>query len=154
MTNHFATRVFHAPKVPSIGVGFWGVKLLTTAMGEAASDFFVHHYSPPLVVVIAGLIFLVSLTWQFTRREYQTLPYWFSVMMVSVFGTMCADVAHVAFGIAYSASESGHEHAVGIEDCARESRGFRPRARPLIDEYDRNCSTRLDTDFTVVIFIL
>ncbi len=104
MTNHFATRVFHAPKVPSIGVGFWGVKLLTTAMGEAASDFFVHHYSPPLVVVIAGLIFLVSLTWQFTRREYQTLSYWFSVMMVSVFGTMCADVAHVALGIAYAVS--------------------------------------------------
>ncbi|MDH2904245.1 MAG: hypothetical protein PXZ08_09910, partial [Actinomycetota bacterium] len=93
-----------ASKVPTIGVGFWGIKLLTTAMGEATSDFFVHHFSPPLVVIMAGLVFLASLWWQFSRPRYQTLPYWFSVVMVSVFGTMCADVAHVGFGIAYSVS--------------------------------------------------
>ncbi len=104
MAIHFAARTFRAPKVPAIGAGFWVVKLLTTAMGEATSDFFVHRFAPPLVVVIAGLMFAATLTWQLTRREYQTLPYWFSVMMVSVFGTMCADVAHVALGVAYALS--------------------------------------------------
>src|SRR5664280_376976 len=104
MLHFFATHRFRASKVPAIGVGFWSIKLLTTAMGEATSDFFVHHFSPPVVVVVAGLVFLVSLTWQFTRQEYQTLPYWFAVVMVSVFGTMCADVAHVGLGIAYTVS--------------------------------------------------
>ena len=99
-----AAQRVSASKVPAIGVGFWGIKLLTTAMGEATSDFFVHHFSPPLVVIMAGLVFLASLWWQFSCPRYQTLPYWFSVVMVSVFGTMCADVAHVGFGIAYSVS--------------------------------------------------
>ena len=104
MTNYLATHTFRASKVPAIGVGFWGIKLLSTAMGEATSDFFVHRFSPPLVVAVAGVIFLVSLAWQFTRPRYQTLPYWFCVVMVSVFGTMCADVAHVGLGIAYTVS--------------------------------------------------
>ena len=104
MLNFFATHRYRASKVPAIGIGFWGIKLLTTAMGEATSDFFVHRFSPPVVVVVAGLVFLASLTWQFTRPRYQTLAYWFCVVMVSVFGTMCADVAHVGLGIAYSVS--------------------------------------------------
>jgi uncharacterized membrane-anchored protein len=106
MTHLLATHHSRASKVPAIGVGFWGIKLLTTAMGEATSDFFVHRYSPPVVVVVAGLVFLASLAWQFTRPRYQTLAYWFCVVMVSVFGTMCADVAHVGLGIAYSVSTS------------------------------------------------
>src|ERR1019366_3844400 len=104
MLHFFATHRFRASKVPAIGIGFWSIKLLTTAMGEATSDFFVHRFSPPVVVVIAGLVFLASLSWQLTRPRYQTLPYWLCVVMVSVFGTMCADVAHVGLGIAYSVS--------------------------------------------------
>jgi uncharacterized membrane-anchored protein len=106
MLHFFATHRYRASKVPVIGVGFWSIKLLTTAMGEATSDFFVHRFSPPVVVVIAGLVFLASLTWQFTRPRYQTLSYWWCVVMVSVFGTMCADVTHVGLGIAYSVSTS------------------------------------------------
>ena len=106
MLHFFATHRYRASKVPVIGVGFWSIKLLTTAMGEATSDFFVHRFSPPVVVVIAGLVFLASLTWQFTRPRYQTLSYWWCVVIVSVFGTMCADVTHVGLGIAYSVSTS------------------------------------------------
>ena len=104
MLHFVATHRFRASKVPAIGVGFWVIKLLTTAMGEATSDFFVHRFSPPVVVVIAGLVFLASLAWQFTRPHYRTFAYWTCVVMVSVFGTMCADVAHVGLGIAYAVS--------------------------------------------------
>ena len=104
MLHFVATHRFRASKVPAIGVGFWVIKLLTTAMGEAASDFFVHRFSPPVVVLIAGLVFLASLAWQFTRPQYRTFAYWTCVVMVSVFGTMCADVAHVGLGIAYAVS--------------------------------------------------
>ena len=104
--HFFATYRFAATKVPSIGVGFWSIKLLTTAMGEATSDFLVHHFSPPVVVLVAAAMFMTSLAWQFTRPLYQTFPYWFCVVMVSVFGTMCADVAHVGLGIAYAVSST------------------------------------------------
>ncbi len=97
-------RGTRATKVPDVGVGFWTIKLLSTAMGEATSDFLVHRYSPPVVVLVSAVVFLASLAWQFTRPRYQTWPYWSAVVMVSVFGTMCADVAHVGLGIAYGVS--------------------------------------------------
>ncbi len=37
-------------------------------------------------------------------RRYVAWTYWFAVVMVGVFGTMCADVLHVGFGIPYAAS--------------------------------------------------
>ena len=55
-------------------------------------------------MIIAGLVFMTSLSWQFSRPQYQTFSYWFCVVMVSVFGTMCADVAHAGLGITYSVS--------------------------------------------------
>ncbi len=104
MLRHLLTHRFRASKVPPVDIGFWGIKLLTTAMGEAASDFLVHHYPPVAVVLATGVVFLASLVWQFSRPRYVTLPYWSAVVMVSVFGTMCAAVAHVGFGVAYSLS--------------------------------------------------
>jgi uncharacterized membrane-anchored protein len=114
MPDFFATHRFRASKVPAIGVGFWTIKLLTTAMGEATSDFLVHRFSPPVIVVVAGLVFLVILAWQLTRPSYQTLQYWCCVVMVSVFGTMCADVAHVGLGIAYAVSTTVFALALAV----------------------------------------
>lgn len=114
VANDFLSRHFRASKVPAIGVGFWSIKLLTTAMGEATSDFFVHRFSPPVVVVVAGFIFLASLAWQLTRDRYTTLPYWFCIVMVSVFGTMCADVAHVGLGIPYVVSTGAFAVALAV----------------------------------------
>lgn len=93
-----------AAKVPRVGLAFWTIKLLTTAQGEATSDFLVHRFSPPLAVVATGLVFAAAIALQLTRPTYQTVPYWFAVEMVSVFGTMCADVAHVALHIPYVVS--------------------------------------------------
>ncbi len=114
MAHRFLTRPFRTSKVPAIDVGFWTIKLLTTAMGEATSDYFVHRFSPPVVVVVAGMIFLASLTWQLTRDSYQTFPYWSCVVTVSVFGTMCADVAHVGLGIPYVISTGAFAIALAV----------------------------------------
>jgi uncharacterized membrane-anchored protein len=99
-------RHFRAPKVPEIDGAFWIIKLLTTAMGEATSDYFVHHFNPELVVVTGGVVFLVALWWQLRAPRYLIGTYWIAVVMVAVFGTMCADVAHVGFGIPYVVSTS------------------------------------------------
>jgi uncharacterized membrane-anchored protein len=97
-------RKFEASKVPKINGTFWFVKLLTTAMGEATSDYFVHHFAPAAAVVGAGIIFILVLVWQLRAARFSTFKYWSAVVMVSVFGTMCADVLHVGLGVPYVAS--------------------------------------------------
>ena len=88
-------------KVPAITFHFWAVKILSTAMGEAASDYLVHTINPYAAVGLGALGLLVGLTWQFVVRRYVAVTYWFAVVMVAVFGTMVADAVHIELGIAY-----------------------------------------------------
>ena len=82
---------------------FWVVKVLTTGMGETASDF-LDRTSDPVPVSLSGLV-LVGVIWvQFRAPRYSAWMYWSAIVMVSVFGTMCADVLHVAFGVPYAVS--------------------------------------------------
>lgn len=104
MITTWFNQSYDSRKVPAIDLSFWVIKLLTTAMGEATSDFLVHRVSPVLAVLGTAVVFGASLWWQFTRSHYETVPYWGAVIMVSVFGTMCADVAHVGLHIAYVVS--------------------------------------------------
>ena len=91
-------------KVPAITAHFWAVKILTTAMGEALSDYLVHTIDPYIAVAIGGVGITVSLALQFFVRRYVAPVYWFAVAMVAVFGTMCADAAHIELKIPYAAS--------------------------------------------------
>jgi uncharacterized membrane-anchored protein len=91
-------------KVPEIIVYFWIVKLLTTAAGEAASDFMVFDINKYLAVGL-GLVGLVAaLALQLTARKYFAPLYWLAVLMVAVFGTMAADVLHIVLGVPYTIS--------------------------------------------------
>ena len=91
-------------KVPEVNSYFWGVKILTTAMGEAVSDFLVKQYNPYLAVFMGFVVFAVAIVWQFRVPDYRTWPYWTAVAMVAVFGTMVADAMHVGMGIPYKVS--------------------------------------------------
>ncbi|MGA7836135.1 MAG: hypothetical protein WCA31_13090 [Acidimicrobiales bacterium] len=98
-------RIFRTSKVPpTIDGVFWVLKLLTTAMGEATSDFFVRRLNPELAVIGTGVVFLVVIWRQLRAPRYFITTYWAAVVMVSVFGTMCADVIHVKFGVPYAVS--------------------------------------------------
>jgi uncharacterized membrane-anchored protein len=91
-------------KVPEVTVYFWIIKVLTTGMGETTSDFLVTTIDPIIAVVLGGLAFGVALVLQFSAGRYIAWIYWLTVVMVSIFGTMAADVVHVALGIPYSIS--------------------------------------------------
>jgi uncharacterized membrane-anchored protein len=91
-------------KVPEITIYFWIIKLLTTALGEAISDFLVYKYNPYLVVLSGAAVFSVALAIQFWVRSYNAWIYWFTVAMVAIFGTMVADSIHIQLGIPYSVS--------------------------------------------------
>jgi uncharacterized membrane-anchored protein len=89
-----------AAKVPEITALFWVIKVLTTGMGEATSDFLAHT-SLVLAGLIGALGFAVALWLQFRTRRYVAVVYWFAVVMVAVFGTMAADGLHVGLGVPY-----------------------------------------------------
>jgi uncharacterized membrane-anchored protein len=95
---------YAATKVPEATAIFWITKILTTGMGETASDFFVRSMSPFVAIALAGIVLAVSLVIQFSAKRYMPWAYWFAVIMVSVFGTMAADVLHVGLGIPYIVS--------------------------------------------------
>ncbi len=91
----------HERKVPAVTILFWVVKVLTTAVGESASDYLVHVIDPVIAVGIGGLGLTVALALQFRARRYNAWVYWFAVAMVAVFGTMAADVLHIVIGVPY-----------------------------------------------------
>jgi uncharacterized membrane-anchored protein len=93
-----------ALRVPEITAYFWIIKGLSTARGEATSDYLVHTISPVIAVLLGFAGFAVALALQFSMRRYLAWTYWFAVVMVGVFGTMAADVLHVGFGVPYTAS--------------------------------------------------
>jgi uncharacterized membrane-anchored protein len=91
-------------KVPEVTVYFWIVKLLTTAMGEAFSDYMVNDVNKYLGVLLGFVVFAVAIFFQLRSKVYSTWLYWTTVSMVAVFGTMCADVLHVVLGLPYTVS--------------------------------------------------
>ena len=102
------TAVRHArhalSKVPEVTAYFWITKVLTTGMGEAASDFFTRVFGNVPAVGLSGLVLLGVLWVQLRAPQYKASIYWTAVAMVSVFGTMAADVLHVGLHIPYGVS--------------------------------------------------
>ncbi len=97
-------RVFPPPlvaKVPEIILLFWVVKILTTAGGEATSD-----YLKNLGNIKGGgvevAMFAVGLVWQFGTRRYRAFAYWFLAYAIATFGTGVADFLHLDVHIPYA----------------------------------------------------
>jgi len=97
--KHFNTK--NLRKVPEITAVFWVAKLLTTAMGEATSDFAVFRINEYLAVVLGAICLGIALVIQFSVKKYIPWIYWLVVSMVAIFGTMAADALHIQLGIPY-----------------------------------------------------
>jgi uncharacterized membrane-anchored protein len=103
-----------AVKVPAVTAAFWIIKLLTTAMGEAASDWSVHTINPVIAVLVGAALFSFALVFTLVAKSYQPVRYWLSVAMVGVFGTMVADVLHVGFHIPYAVTTLACAVVLGV----------------------------------------
>ncbi|HEY2304435.1 MAG TPA: hypothetical protein VGI05_00995 [Streptosporangiaceae bacterium] len=95
---------YPASKVPLITAYFWIIKLLSTAMGEATSDYMVRTINPVIAVLFGFTGFVIAMVLQFRAKAYNAWIYWLAVVMVAVFGTQAADVLHIKFGVPYIAS--------------------------------------------------
>ncbi|MFF9408420.1 hypothetical protein ACF1B0_23295 [Streptomyces anandii] len=103
-----------ANKVPEVTVWFWVIKVLTTGMGETASDYLARLLGPVPAVALGGLALVAALVVQLSVRRYVAWVYWTAIVMVSVFGTMAADVLHVGLGVPYTVSTPAFLLALGI----------------------------------------
>lgn len=101
-------------KVPEVTIYFWVIKILTTAMGEATSDYSVHRIDPVIAVAFGGIGLAVALAMQLIVPRYIASVYWLAVVMVAVFGTMAADVMHIRFGVPYAMSTAGFAVALVV----------------------------------------
>jgi uncharacterized membrane-anchored protein len=96
-------RVFPEPsaaKVPEIIFLFWVVKILTTAGGEATSDYLRTWGN------IGGggtevALFVIGLLLQFGTRRYRAVAYWFFAYAIAISGTGVSDFLHLDVGIPY-----------------------------------------------------
>jgi len=87
-------------KVPEITLLFWVIKLLTTGMGEAMSDF-MGDRSVPIAGAVGVFGMCLALWLQFRQKKFRAPFYWFVVMMIATFGTMTADAIHDGAGVGY-----------------------------------------------------
>jgi uncharacterized membrane-anchored protein len=97
-------RIFPAPvaaKVPEVIFLFWVVKILTTAGGEATSDYLKIYGNIKGGAVEVGL-FVVGLVLQFGTRRYRAFAYWFLAFDIAIFGTGVSDFLHLDVGIPYA----------------------------------------------------
>jgi uncharacterized membrane-anchored protein len=90
-----------AAKVPEIIVLFWVVKILTTAGGEATSDFLKKWGN------IGGgatelALFAIGLLLQFGTRRYRAFSYWFLAYAIAIIGTGVSDFLHLDVHIPYA----------------------------------------------------
>jgi len=83
-------------------------------MGESTSDFLVHRFNPVVVVLCVAAVFVVALVNQLRAPRFLVSAYWWAVVMVGVFGTMCADVAHVALHVPYTVSTAAFALTLGL----------------------------------------
>jgi uncharacterized membrane-anchored protein len=90
-----------AAKVPEIIFLFWVVKILTTAGGEATSDYLKTYGNfggggTEVVLFVAGL-------WlQFGTRRYRAFAYWFLAYAIAIAGTGISDFLHLDVHIPYA----------------------------------------------------
>jgi len=97
-------RFFPAPvaaKVPEVILLFWVVKILTTAGGEATSDYLKTYGNfggggLEVLVIVLGLLL------QFTTRRYNAFAYWSLAFAIAITGTGVSDFLHLDAHIPYA----------------------------------------------------
>lgn len=80
-------------RVPQVTPDFWLIKLMAVTMGETAADYLNVKIGMGLTMtsLIMSAILFAALVWQFSRKKYVPAPYWASVVLISIVGTLITD---------------------------------------------------------------
>jgi uncharacterized membrane-anchored protein len=90
-----------AAKVPEVILIFWVVKILTTAGGEATSDY-LKTYGNFGGGGLEVLVIVVGLVLQFGTRRYRAFAYWSLAFAIAITGTGVSDFLHLDVHIPYA----------------------------------------------------
>jgi uncharacterized membrane-anchored protein len=88
-------------KVPEVTLWFWVIKILCTTVGESFADWINMTLGVGLVntAVLFTVIFGVVLFVQMRLSQYVPFPYWLTVVVVSVTGTLYTDILTDQIGV-------------------------------------------------------
>lgn len=91
--GHLVTRGMLS-KVPEVTIWFWIIKILCTTVGESFADYINETLGFGLTntMILFTAIFAVVITWQVKTKRYTPFPYWLTVVVVSVAGTLYTDM--------------------------------------------------------------
>lgn len=80
-------------KVPEVIIYFWIIKIMATTVGETAADFLIGNLKLGLTntTMIMSVLLIITLFFQFKASKYVPRIYWFTVVMISVVGTLITD---------------------------------------------------------------
>ena len=92
-THNHNTRLELWSKVPEITLYFWIIKMFSTTVGETFADFLNVDLGMGLsgTSVAMGAVLLIALGIQMAAKRYSPPKYWFTVVLVSVVGTLITD---------------------------------------------------------------
>ncbi|MEW2491571.1 hypothetical protein [Streptomyces sp. NPDC048411] len=81
-------------KVPEVTIWFWVIKVLCTTVGESFADWINMKLGVGLVNTawIFTAVFVMVLAVQLRLKRYVPFPYWLTVVVVSVTGTLYTDI--------------------------------------------------------------
>ncbi|MEU8590859.1 hypothetical protein AB0C59_28235 [Streptomyces sp. NPDC048664] len=88
-------------KVPEVTIWFWVIKILCTTVGESFADWIDMKLGVGLVNTawIFTAVFAVVLGVQLRLKRYVPFPYWLTVVVVSVTGTLYTDILTDQLGV-------------------------------------------------------
>ncbi len=81
-------------KVPELTMWFWIIKILCTTVGESFADWINMTLGVGLenTSLIFTAVLVVVLAWQVRLGRYQPFPYWLTVVVISITGTLYTDI--------------------------------------------------------------
>jgi uncharacterized membrane-anchored protein len=80
--------------VPEVTIWFWVIKILCTTVGESFADWVSVDLGVGLVntSLLFSVVLAASLGWQIRLRRYHAFSYWWTVVVLSVTGTLYTDI--------------------------------------------------------------
>jgi uncharacterized membrane-anchored protein len=95
-------------KVPEVTVYFWIIKILATTVGETAADLLSTRLGLGLTITswIMTAAFVAALVVQLRAARYIPTPYWLTVVLISVVGTLISDNLVDGMGISLVTTSS------------------------------------------------
>ncbi len=95
-------------KVPEVTLGFWGIKILATTLGETGGDAVSMSLGLGYLVssIVFAAVFIAAVVAQIRARGFHPVLYWITIIATTTLGTTLADFADRSLNIGYAGGSS------------------------------------------------